>query len=141
MKKGFIASLHAHPISAHFPSAFFPFSAVFLILLMIKGGSAFELGVKYALWCGVLTNPVALASGFYDWKTRYKAARVPIFKKKIKYSIAAQTLAIVCAVWLWFEPDVLTASSYLPYIFLALLITSTVFTFLVGRWGARLVYL
>lgn len=141
MKKSIIQRLNVHPISAHFPSAFFPFSAVFLIMFIINGGKAFEVGAIYTLWAGVLTNPIAIFSGFVDWKKRYKGAKVPIFKKKITYSITAQLLGIICAGWLCVEPNVLTEDVIFPYVFTALMITSTVFTFLVGRWGARLVYL
>ena len=130
-----------HPISAHFPSAFFPFSALFLVLFIITGNIAFEVGAKYTLWAGVMTNPIAIISGLIDWKLRYKGARVPIFKKKITYSITAQILAVICVIWLCAQPGVLKEDDVFPYIFTALMVTSTVFTFLVGRWGARLVYL
>ncbi|MGR3318368.1 MAG: DUF2231 domain-containing protein [Candidatus Anammoxibacter sp.] len=141
MKKTIVQKYHIHPIAAHFPSAFFPFSALFLILLIIKGDSAFEVGVKYTQWAAVLTNPFAIASGFIDWKAKYKSAMVPIFKKKIMYSIIAQMLAFICVAWHCLSPDVLDPDKFFIYIFLVLTITSTVFTFLVGRWGARLVYL
>ena len=141
MKKTIVQKYHIHPIAAHFPSAFFPFSALFLILLIIKGDSAFEVGVKYTQWAAVLTNPIAIASGFIDWKVKYKAAMVPIFKKKIIYSLIAQMLAVICVVWHCLMPGVLAPDNFFIYIYLVITIISTVFTFLVGRWGARLVYL
>lgn len=141
MNKNAILKLNLHPISAHFPSALFPFSALLMILYLIRGEIAFEVGAKYSLWAGVCTNPIAIASGLIDWKLRYKAAKVPIFKKKITYSITAQLIAMVCTAWYVVQPEVLTVDNVFPYIFTALMVTCTVFTFLVGRWGARLVYL
>ena len=141
MKKSIVQKYHIHPIAAHFPSAFFPFSTLLLILLIIKGDSAFEVGVKYTQWAAVITNPFAIASGFIDWKAKYKSAMVPIFKKKIIYSIIAQMLAFICVIWCCLSPDVLNPDNYFVYFFLMVNITATVFIFLVGRWGARLVYL
>lgn len=141
MKKPVIPKLHVHPISAHFPSAFFPFAAVFLVLFVIKGDHVFDVGAKFALWSGVFTNPIAIASGFVDWKVKYKAARVPIFKKKIAYSIAAQVLAVICVIWHCMQPDVMAVNNFLSYIYFTIVITASLFTLLVGRWGARLVYM
>lgn len=140
MEKTLVQKFHIHPISAHFPSAFFPFSTLFLILFIIKNDNAFEVGVKFTQWAAVVTNPFAIISGLLDWKVKYKAAMVPIFKKKITYSIAAETVGIICVVWHSLIPGVFT-DSFFVYIYLVLTVTSTVFTFFVGRWGARLVYL
>jgi len=139
--KNIVEKLHIHPISAHFPSAFFPFSVLFIILVIIKEDSAFVTGVKYTQLAGAVTNPIAMASGLIDWKSKYKGAKVPIFKKKILFSSIAQTLAFLCVAWSYLMPGVLEADNFLIYLFLLLTILSTVFTFLVGRWGARLVYL
>lgn len=141
MKKTISQRFHLHPITSHFPSAFLPFSTLFLVLLIIKGDNAYLLGVKYTQWAAVVTNPFAIVSGLMDWKSRYKGARVPIFKKKILFSAIVQVLVSGCVAWHSITPRALSADGYQVYIYLALTITATVFIFLVGRWGARLVYL
>ena len=73
-----------HAIAAHFSNGLIPVSVLYLLLTLSTGSTYFEHTVEHLLLIVVMAIPVSFLSGINDWKKKYRAAKAPIFIKKIK---------------------------------------------------------
>jgi uncharacterized membrane protein len=89
--------LHPHPVAVHFPVALGVVTAVFLILYLLTGNTAFELSGYYVLWAALIMTPLAMLSGAVSWWFNYGRVFDARFKAKIRLSIV---LLIVKAIGL-----------------------------------------
>jgi predicted heme/steroid binding protein/uncharacterized membrane protein len=79
--------LHPHPVAVHFPVALGVVTAVFLILYLLTGNTAFELSGYYVLWAALVMTPLAMLSGAVSWWFNYGRIFDARFKAKISLSI------------------------------------------------------
>jgi rubredoxin len=75
--------LHLHPILVHFPNGLMPVVWLFLFMDWGFNRSALAEGAFWMVGVVTLAAPLALASGIYDWKTRFGGEKAPIFYRKI----------------------------------------------------------
>jgi len=66
---------HPHPISIHFPQAFFTFSPIFLVMAYVFKVPEFERTSFYILAAGVLMALPAYATGLFHWRYKFGAKR------------------------------------------------------------------
>jgi len=81
-----LLSIHSHPISSHFPQAFFVFAPLFLVLFYATGERSFERTAYHLLGAGFLMAFPATATGFVHWWYKYGGRSKPVFKLKIVLS-------------------------------------------------------
>lgn len=82
-----LIALHSHPISAHFPQAFFVFAPLFLVLFYVTGVQSFERTAYHLLWTSFLVAFPATATGFLHWWYKYSGKSRPVFKLKMILSL------------------------------------------------------
>jgi len=85
-------SLHLHPILAHFPNGLMPVVWLFLVLAWWLGRPALDEAATWLVGIVTLVAPLSLATGIYDWKTRFGGEKAPIFIRKIALAIALLVL-------------------------------------------------
>lgn len=88
-----------HPIFVHFPQALFPVATASFVLYAMTGNIAFERGTYIMSSFGMISVPVAMLTGYADWKIRYKGFMTPVFKIKIVTGFILFGLSL-CAVLL-----------------------------------------
>jgi hypothetical protein len=71
-----------------------PTAWLFLIIHWLLGRTALDEAVIWLVAVVTLSAPLSLATGIYDWKTRFAGEKAPIFTRKIILSIALILLGI-----------------------------------------------
>jgi len=130
-------SLVLHAVVTHFPGALVPVAVLFFFLSLVTGNPHLEPAAFYLLWVVLAAAPVAIASGIYDWRTRFEGTRALIFYKKIALA-AALVLFCVGAVSLrttYPEPAFGIRAAY-GVLLLAMLGCVT----LLGHYGGKLAF-
>lgn len=80
-------SLHLHPILAHFPNGLMPVVWLFLAVSWLLGRLALEEAAIWLVGIVTLVAPLSLATGIYDWKTRFGGEKAPIFIRKMVLAV------------------------------------------------------
>ena len=131
-------ALHSHPISAHFPQAFFVFAPIFLVLFYLTGVPSFERTAYHLLWTSFLVAFPSTATGFLHWWYKYSGRSRPVFKVKIVLSllllpVAGFTLGMHTA------HGVLTQGS-IDWLILMLYVAMVPIIVFLGRAGGLIVF-
>ena len=132
--------IHVHPISAHLPNALFPIASILIILYLIFGNICFERAVYYSLIFGFIGSPISMISGLYDWKTRYKGAKVPLFLEKIRLSIILVTISFILVIIRTFIPDIMDSGFIQKWIYIILVFALPLIAGRLGYLGGKLVF-
>jgi predicted heme/steroid binding protein/uncharacterized membrane protein len=90
-----LIGFHPHPISVHFPQAFFAFAPFFLLLAYYFNGRYFERTAYYLLFFGLAMSIPAILTGFFHWIYKYGKSEKPVFKFKIVMPLILFGLAAV----------------------------------------------
>lgn len=80
-------TLVVHAVAAHFPNGLMPAAVFFFLLSLVTANPHFGPAAYYLLLLVMVAVPVSVASGIYDWRTRFKGTRALIFYKKIGLAI------------------------------------------------------
>ena len=86
--------IHLHHIATHFTNGLFPVSSVLLTMFLINNDPTFESASFYCLVFGTCAIPIAYATGFYDWRTRFQGRRTQIFDHKSVLGVIFFVVAI-----------------------------------------------
>lgn len=100
-KRQAILELHIHPITVHLPEATAIFTVGFMILSFLMKGTIhdnLETTSKVLSFFFPMTVLVAIFSGIYDGKVRYKKLSPPYLKLKINLGILLLAFSILSAV-------------------------------------------
>ena len=134
MKKTFLF----HAIAAHFSNGLIPVAVLYLLLTLSIGSTYFEHTVEHLIVIVLMAIPVSFFSGIHDWKTKYRAAKAPIFIKKIRLSFV---LFLLCASAVCIRltiPDVMSRPGIEHWLYLALLFSMLPVVTLLGHYGGKL---
>ena len=134
MKKTFLF----HAIAAHFSNGLIPVAVLYLLLTLSTGNVYFEHTVEHLIVIVLMAVPVSFFSGIRDWKKKYRAAKAPIFIKKIRLSCL---LFLFCASAVGIRlatPDVVNRQGIEHWLYLALLFSMLVVVTLLGHYGGKL---
>jgi predicted heme/steroid binding protein/uncharacterized membrane protein len=85
-------ALHSHPISSHFPQAFFVFAPLFLALFYLTGRESLERTAYHLLFAGFITAFPAIITGFIHWWYKFAGRPRPVFRLKIYLSLVLLAL-------------------------------------------------
>jgi len=134
MKKTFML----HAIAAHFSNGLIPVAVLYLLLAIPSGNMFFEHTVKHIIIITLLAIPVSFASGIYDWKTKYRAPKPPLFMKKIRLSIVLFVLCFAGVGLRLAIPDVMEIEGLLHWLYIAILLSMLPVVTLLGHYGGKL---
>ncbi|MBM3162583.1 MAG: hypothetical protein FJZ79_04555 [Chlorobi bacterium] len=127
-----------HAIAAHFSNGLIPVAVLYLLLTLPTGNPFFEHTVQHLLWITFLAIPVSFLSGIHDWKTKYRAAKAPVFIKKIRLS---GVLFVLCALGVALRlgvPDIMERGDILHWLYVADLFGMLPVVTLLGHYGGKL---
>ncbi len=138
--KELLAVFMPHAVAAHFPNALIPTIWLFLLLFATTALPSFENTAFYLLVMSLLAVPVTMATGLYDWKSRFGGVMTPLFRKKIFLSCQL-LISLGLAVGLyWSNSGILQQRGGLFWLFLLLLVIALASVVLLGHYGAVLVF-
>lgn len=133
--------LYFHPIFVHFPQALFPTALASFALYLLTGAGQFEVGGYIAAAFGALAAPVTTATGFLDWKFRYKAYMTPVFRIKIVGAFVLIALSVPAVLLRTLAPDVAALPlSGAGWIYAGLLAGCAATCVVLGHYGGKLVF-
>lgn len=132
---------YLHPIPVHFPLALFPGAFASFLLYLLTGLTQWEHAAFVMLLFGLLATPVAIASGFADWKIRYRAQMTRVFRIKIIGATCLTALSLPALLIRLDHPEV----SALPlagtgWTYFVLLAACQVACMIIGHYGGKLVF-
>ena len=131
---------HPHPMTVHFPIVFMLSTTVFNLLYLITGIRAFETTALHCLGGGILFTVVAITTGVYTWWLNYMAQMLKPVKIKIPLSCIMLGVAIVIFIWRVMVPDIMDSLTGPGIIYLALVISLSVFITIIGWNGAAMTF-
>jgi len=134
MKKSFLF----HAVAAHFSNGLIPVAVLYLLLTLLTANSYFEHTVEHLIVIVLMALPVSFFSGIHDWKTKYRAARAPIFIKKIRLSALLFLLSLTAVVLRLTTPDVMSCRGVEYWLYLALLFSMLPVVTMLGYYGGKL---
>ncbi|HSW38730.1 MAG TPA: DUF2231 domain-containing protein [Acidobacteriota bacterium] len=82
-----LIALHAHPVTAHFPQAFFTFAPLFLVLFYLTGNGSFERTAYHLMVAGFIMAFPAVITGFIHWWYKFSRRSRPVFRLKTGLSL------------------------------------------------------
>jgi rubredoxin/uncharacterized membrane protein len=129
-----------HPVAAHFPNGLIPTAVLFLLLTLLSGNIFTEHVVIYLLGVVLAVIPVSIASGVYDWRTRFHGERAMIFYKKIGLA-ATLLLLVLSAVRLRYaDPGLLAGGGARKWAYVGFVLTMLAVVTLLGHYGTKLAH-
>lgn len=131
-------NLHIHPITVHFPEAIAVFTVGFLVLSLIFSGNLgnnFFITVKILSIFFPITILIAILSGIYDGKIRFKKLSPPYLKIKIYLGSILFVSSILTALLLQFSFSSLGGK----LLVLVLTFANLVINIVLGKMGGKLI--
>lgn len=138
--KEMMQTFQPHAVAAHFPNALLPTSALFIAIAFLFGDGSFETASFYLLVIVLLTAPATLASGLYDWKTKFGGQKAAIFRNKIILAVTLILLALVTVGLRLNRPDLLETGGSLTLLYLGLILAMLGCVTMLGHYGGKLVF-
>ena len=136
-----LLGLHVHPILTHFPNGILPMVVLFMAGSVFLGYDIFvEKSTFFSLIFVLVTMPFVIASGFLEWKKRYRGARTVLFATKIFCSFLALTCLAALVAWYAFDPEVMLPDSPYRLIYFIVAAILLLAVILAGHLGGRLVF-
>lgn len=131
---------HLHPIIVNIPNGVLPAAVVFIFLASILGLAMFKDAAFYNLVFVLLAMPLVMATGYLEWRNRYKKARTVLFLTKIVCSLVVLVSLLVLVAWRLIDPTVTDAGSANRLVYLGLSLVMLGATGLAGHLGGKLVF-
>jgi len=125
------------PITVHFPNGLIPTSFLFLLLTFFFDGRCIDLASFYLLCVATTAGPFAVATGIYNWRTRYKSAITAKLMFKLYGGIVFTVLGILTIAWRLLYPGLVTSS---PLFYLCLNFVLLTLVTVLGHIGGSLVF-
>jgi len=130
-----------HPIPVHFPLALFPAAFASLLLYLYSGLREFENATYIMLLFGLVATPLAIATGFADWKIRYRGQMTRVFRIKIIGATGLTALSLPALLIRLEHPEVTALPlTETGWIYVVLLAACQVACMIVGHYGGKLVF-
>ncbi|MFQ6117156.1 MAG: DUF2231 domain-containing protein [Candidatus Bipolaricaulia bacterium] len=131
---------HWHPPSVHFHNALFPLAALLIIIYLPTHEGSLEKAAFYVLGFAVLLLLGSILAGFFDWRTKYKAARTKLFQSKIRLSFVLLGLGLVLLIWRGTAPGLMEVGPINRGLYTAGLLLATGLVVRIGYLGGKLIF-
>lgn len=133
--------LYFHPIFVHFPQAMFPVAFAAFLVHAATGRGDFGVAAYIVAAFAVLLTPVTIATGFLDWKFRYRAYLTSVFKIKIVGSFLLLALGAAAVAVRTFLPGAgAVPLAGFGWFYAGLLAACVVDCVILGHYGGKLVF-
>jgi uncharacterized membrane protein/rubredoxin len=129
-----------HPVAAHFPNGLIPTAVLFMLMALLSGNVYTEHAVLYLLGVVLAVIPVSMASGVYDWRTRFHGEGALIFYKKIGLATTLLLLVLSAVRLRYVDPGLLAGGGARKWVYVGLLLAMLPVVTLLGHYGAKLAY-
>src|SRR6185369_2571488 len=130
-----------HPIPVHFPLALFPAAFASLLFYLLTGRPEFETGAHVMSIIGLLVTPLTIATGFADWKIRYRGQMTKVFKIKIIGALMLLVLGLPAVLMRLQHPEMnLLPLDWTGWLYLGLLAACQTDCMIIGHYGGKLVF-
>ena len=131
---------HPHPMMVHFPIVFSVSTALFNLLYLITGMTAFEITALHCLGGGILFTPIAFLTGWYTWWLNYLSKPLRPVKIKIRLSMILMVVQVGVFVWRIAVPDILSPLRGASVLYLLLVISLIPLVTIIGWFGAQMTF-
>jgi uncharacterized membrane protein len=132
---------YLHPIPVHFPQALFPAAFLSTMIYLYSGLPEFESAAFIMLLFGLLAIPVTAATGFADWKIRYRGQMTRVFRIKIIGALVLLILSLFMVLIRLQHPEVNNLPlDWTGWTYLGLLTACQIDCMIIGYYGGRLVF-
>lgn len=133
-----VGTFLVHPVAAHFPNGLLPTAVLFLVLTLLTGNPYLEHSVLFLLGVVLAVVPVSIASGIYDWRTKFHGIKATIFYKKIALAASLQLLGLTALGLRLLLPELMQRTGALKWIYAGLLLAMLAHAALLGHYGTKL---
>lgn len=134
-----IASFQPHAMAAHFPNGLVPTAVLFTAVAVLFGRDSFELAGFYLLAVVLGVAPVSLATGLYEWKTKFSGQRAAIFRNKIIFACGLIGLTLAAILLRVLRPDAVADGGAMRFAYFLLLLGMLGCVTMLGHYGGKLV--
>jgi predicted heme/steroid binding protein/uncharacterized membrane protein len=131
---------HPHPMTVHFPIAFFIAVPVFTALFLVTGRSIFETTALNCLGAALLFSLVVIPTGLLSWWINYGAQRIRAVTVKIVLSLAQFAAGLAAFLWRLLDPQVAHHGDAPAVLYLLLLFLLLPMIVVVAWYGATLTF-
>ena len=131
---------HPHPMTVHFPIAFMMLFPILNLLYLATGNEGFETTAFHVLVAGLVTAPVAMLTGPYNWWLNYAAKWTKEIAIKLFGSLILLALILVIFLWRVKSPDIMLHPSGARTVYLILSLTLPVVVTVLGWFGAKMTF-
>ncbi len=130
---------HPHPALSHFPIVFMLAASFFSVLFLLTGVGSFETTAFHCLGGGVLTTPVAIATGVFTQRLNYPQPDPTLTLEK-RLSFLLWALVAAAFVWRLLNPTVLRDLHGLNFVYLLLVLAVTPLVTVISYFGGMLTF-
>lgn len=131
---------HPHPMTVHFPIAFFMAAPIFCSLYLITGIRAFDTTAWHCLGAGILFLVAAMTTGFYTWWLNFKARPMPAVRNKIYLAFSIFIIGLSAFTWRMLVPGILVSATNGGLFYLLLNFALLPLITALGWFGAQLTF-
>jgi uncharacterized membrane protein len=131
---------HPHPMLSHFPIVFMLSATFFTVLHVITGDKSFDYTAFYCLGAGLLTMPLAVATGlFTHWLNFFGDLHKTVdIEKTLSYTVLA--ISGMAFFWRWLNPNVLRDLTGINYIYFLMVLSLAPLVTANGYFGGMVTF-
>lgn len=125
---------------SHFPIVFMLSATFFSLLYVITGDQSFDDTAFYCLGAGLLTMPLAVATGLFTHWLNFPGGLHKTVHIEIGLSFAVLTVAGVAFFWRWLDPGVLATLTGVNFIYFLMVLSLTPLVTANGYFGGMVTF-
>ena len=133
-------NIHLHSMAIHYTLGLYPVAILFLGLSFLFPYDSLRSTYSYLMIVATLSVPFSDATGYLEWKEKYKGALVSIFKRKITFGLIVLGLGIITTVWHAMDPTILETKGLLRGLFLILNFAIVPCVLYLGHLGGKIIF-
>lgn len=131
---------HPHPMTVHFPIAFFLATTAFTLLSLLTGVDSLEVTAFHCMAAGLLFMPLVMVTGLFTWWLNYMAKPNRPVTIKIYTSLVLLAVALVAFVWRASCPNLLSTFTLSSLVYFVLILSFAPLVSVIGWFGAKLTF-
>jgi uncharacterized membrane protein len=125
---------------SHFPIVFMLSASFFSVLFVITGDKSFDDTAFYCLGAGLVTMPLAVATGLFTHWLNFPGGMHQTVHIEIGLSYAVMSIAGVAFFWRWFNPHVLDDLNGINVIYILLVLSLAPLVTANGYFGGMVTF-
>lgn len=132
--------VHPHGVAVHFPAALYPTAALLFTLGLFFPQQYFEISSYYVLVVAAPITPLAYATGYYYWRTKYKGYNTPLFDKKRYLGAVLWSLGFILVAVRGLNPVIAYAPGIKSWLYMGCIYLAALLPLPLGYLGGKLVF-